>query len=108
LAALSFDQLTLGASLHLSQIYEILQNINGVLGADVSNFGFKIPAGQNPTAYLQSRGVTFLGGGVVAPVQDFLRIFGARPDTSHPGKVLPAELAIVDVPSTDVTITAES
>jgi uncharacterized phage protein gp47/JayE len=108
LAALSFDQLTLGASLHLSQIYEILQNVDGVLGADVSNFGFKIPAGLNPTSYLQSRGVTFLAGGVVAPVQDFLRIFGARPDTSHPGRVLPAELAIVDVPSTDVTITAES
>src|SRR5271157_2033982 len=108
LAALSFDQLTLGTSLHLSQIYEILQSVDGVLGADVSNFGFKIPAGQNPTAYLQSRGVTLLAGGVVAPVQDFLRIFGARPDTGHPGKILPAELASVDVPSTDVTITAES
>ena len=108
LTALSFDQLTLGASLHLSQIYEILQNVEGVLGVDVSNFGFKVPTGQDPTTYLQSRGVTWLAGGIVAPVQDFLRIFGARPDTTHPGKVLPAELAYVDVPAQDVTITAEN
>jgi uncharacterized phage protein gp47/JayE len=101
LTALSFDQLELGQALHLSQMYAVLQGVTGVVGADVTRFGFKDPTG---------RGVTLLAGGVVAPVQDFLRIFSARPDPDphHPGQILPAEMATIESPTQDVSIVAES
>ena len=107
LAAMSFDALDLAESVHLSAIYAVLQSVPGVVGADVTRFGFKIPAGQDPITYLQSRGVTWLAGGVVAPVQDFLRIFPARPDPNNPGSVLPAEMAAIATPSQDVIIAVE-
>jgi len=37
-------------------------------------------------------------------VQDRLRIFPARPSSSNPGIILPAELAALENPSTDLTI----
>jgi uncharacterized phage protein gp47/JayE len=109
--ALSFDSLDLAESIHLSQIYAILQKVPGVTGADVTRLGFKQPAGMTAgkfQAYLDSRGVTRLGDGTVVPVQDFLRIFPAHPDTANVGQVIPAEVAWVDTPSQDVLITAES
>ena len=106
--ALSFDLLNLGESLHVSRIYLILQNVPGVVGADVTRFGFKEPAGvADFQAYQDARGVTRLTDGSVAPVQDFLRIFPARPNSSRPGKVSPAELAWIESPSTDIAIAAQ-
>jgi uncharacterized phage protein gp47/JayE len=102
-AALSFDQLELGEALHLSQIYAVLQGVSGVIAADVTQFGFKNTA----STFLAQRGVTFLPNGMPAPVQDFLRIFAALPDPNNPGQVLAAELAWVETPSQDVTITAQ-
>jgi uncharacterized phage protein gp47/JayE len=103
LAALSFDQLDLGEALHLSLIYSALQSVTGVVAADVMLFGFK----NDSNSFLLSRGVDVLPDGTVAPVQDFLRIFAARPNPAQPGKVLPAELACVETPAQDVTITAQ-
>lgn len=103
LAALSFDKLELGEALHLSMIYEVLQNSPGIIAADVTRFGFKSVS----IPFLQSRGVTFQPNGSVAPVQDFLRIFAARPDPSHRGRVLAAELAWSEAPSQDVLITVQ-
>jgi predicted phage baseplate assembly protein len=108
LVAFSFDQLDLGQSLHLSQVYSLLQNVAGVIAVDITRFGFRQPAGITDfRAYLISRGVTWLPDGTVAPVQDFLRIFSARPDPTQTGSVLPAEVAWIETASQDVTITAQ-
>jgi uncharacterized phage protein gp47/JayE len=103
LDALSFDELDLGEPLHLSFIYAVLQGVTGVVAADVTAFGFK----NTSPAFLQSRGVSLLPDGSVAPVQDFLRIFAARPDDTQPGKVLPAELVVVETSTQDVVISAQ-
>jgi hypothetical protein len=103
LAALSFDALELGEALHLSVIYAVLQGVTGVVAADVTQLAFK----NQSASFLQTRGASFLQNGSVAPVQDFLRIFPARPDPDHPGQVLPAELAWIETPSQDVLITAQ-
>ena len=103
LDALSFDELDLGEPLHLSFIYAVLQGVTGVVAADVTSFGFR----STSPAFLQSRGVTLLPDGSVAPVQDFLRIFAARPDDTQPGKVLSAELVVVETPTQDVIISAQ-
>jgi predicted phage baseplate assembly protein len=101
--ALSFDALGLAEPLHLSRIYAVLQRAQGIVAADVTRFGFKNAS----IPFLQSRGATFLPNGSVAPVQDFLRIFAARPDPSRPGQVVPAELAWIETPSQDVLITVQ-
>ena len=103
LAALSFDALALAEPLHLSTIYTVLQRAPGVVAADVTRFGFKDAS----IAFLQSRAAIFLPNGGVAPVQDFLRIFAARPDSSRPGQVVPAEIAWVETPAQDVLITLQ-
>jgi hypothetical protein len=103
LAALSFDALELGEALHLSVIYAVLQGVTGVVAADVTQLAFK----NQSASFLQTRGTSFLQNGSAAPVQDFLRIFPARPDPDHPGQVLPAELAWIETPSQDVLITAQ-
>jgi hypothetical protein len=103
LEALAFDELKLGEALHLSMIYSVLQNVPGVIAADVTRFGFK----NGSIPFLLARGVTFLPNGSVGPVQDFLRIFAARPNPDRPGQVVPAELASIETPSQDVLITAQ-
>ncbi|HEV2387300.1 MAG TPA: baseplate J/gp47 family protein [Candidatus Acidoferrales bacterium] len=111
LAGLAFDQLSLGQTIHLSQIYLLLQGVAGVTGVEVTLLGFKRPAGMSDSdfqAYLDSRNVTRLADGAVAPVQTNLRIFSARPDPANPGRVLPAEMARIETPSQDVTITAQN
>jgi uncharacterized phage protein gp47/JayE len=108
-AALSFERLTLGESLHLSHIYAVLQAVSGVVAAEVTQLGFKQPAGVTDFhAYQAGRGVTLLSNGSAAPVQDFLRVFPARPDPNAAGAVLPAELAAIENPLQDIQITAQS
>ena len=103
LNALSFDALELGQALHLSFIYAVLQSVPGVVAADVTRFAFLDDA----TDFLMSRGVQFLPNGTAAPVQDFLRIFSARPDPDRPGRVLPAEMACLEMPSQYLLISAQ-
>src|SRR5579859_5628917 len=110
LAALSFDNLNLGESIHLSRIYSVLQEVAGVEAVDITNFSFRQPDGMSAAdfkAYLDSRAVERLTDGSVAPVQGHLRIFSARPDPVTPGKVLPAELAWIETPGQDVSISAQ-
>jgi hypothetical protein len=103
LTTLSFDALGLAEPLHLSMIYAVLQRSPGVVAADVTRFGFKDAS----IPFQRSRGATFLPNGSVAPVQDFLRVFAARPDPSRPGRVTPAELVWIETPSQDVLITVQ-
>lgn len=100
-AALAFDALRLGQPLHLSDLYRVLQDVEGVVFADIDLFHFKPPTGLGFWAL-----IVFLlrRGADLRPVQGHLRIFPARPDPDQPGQVLPAELAAVESPSQDITI----
>ena len=110
LGALSFDALRLGQSIHLSAIYAILQAVPGIIAVDIDHFGFRQPDGMSAAdfdVYQDRRAVLRLTGGTVAPVQEHLRMFSGRPDRSVPGTVLPAELAVIQTPDDDVSITAQ-
>ncbi len=108
LDALSFDRLALGQSIHLSDIYRILQDVPGVESADIDHLMFKQPLGMSSPdfqIFLDGRAITRLPDGSSDPVQGHLRIFGARPDPAGPGTVLPAEMAEIASPTQDVTLT---
>jgi len=107
LDALSFDNLRLGQSIHLSDLYRVLQDVPGVVYVDVDRLMFKQPAWMPLLLFLillWLRGVQFLPGFVPAPVQAHLRIFSARPAPFVTGAILAAELAAVESPTQDVTI----
>lgn len=110
LEALSFDALRLGQSIHLSAIYAVLQAVPGIVAVDIDHFGFRQRDGMSAAdfdVYQDRRAVLRLSGGPVAPVQEHLRMFSGRPDRSVPGTVLPAELAVIQTPDDDVSITAQ-
>jgi hypothetical protein len=94
LAALSFDSLRFGQPLDLSEIYAVLQQVNGVSFVDIDLFHFK----DQSATFLATRGAT------VDPVQRSLRIFSARPNSIPWPPALPAELAMVEVPAEDIQI----
>jgi uncharacterized phage protein gp47/JayE len=109
LDALAFDNLKLGKSLHLSGMFSALQNVPGVTAVDIDLFAFRQPDGMSASdfnAYQDSRGVERMPDGSVALTQGHLRVFSARPDSTTPGRVFPAELATVQVPGQDISITA--
>ncbi len=89
LGALSFDALRFGQPLALSEVYAVLQGVEGVSFVDVDLFHFKD----------QSAGSLAARGATAAPVQRMLRIFSARPNPSPPPPALPAELAVVEAPA---------
>ncbi len=108
LEAMSFDQRRLGQPVHLSDVYRVLQDVPGVTAVDVGTLRFKRPAGLSDSdfaAYLDGRGVSRRPDGAPDPVQGHLRIYPSRPDPIRPGGVRPAELAWVEAPARDVTIT---
>lgn len=103
LAALSFEALEIGQALHLSRVYAVLQAVEGVAAVDVDELAFA----DADLDELRRRGAELLPGGAVAPLQPHLRIFGARPDPTRPGRVLAGELATVATPAEDLVIRAE-
>lgn len=106
LDALSFDAMSLGESVNLSDMYRVIQDVPGVRFVDVDRFMFKLSSFGgfwNALIELWRRGV--LGAGfAVNPVQSRLRIFPARTDPANPGSVLPAELAAIEAPDEDVVL----
>jgi predicted phage baseplate assembly protein len=106
LEALSFDAMSLGQAVNLSDMYRVIQDVPGVRFVDIDRFLFKLSSFGGFWAVLVElwrRGA--LGPGwTVDPVQSRLHIFAARPDPAHPGSVLPAELAAVEQPDEDVTL----
>jgi hypothetical protein len=97
LDSLSFDRLRFGEPVHLSEIYTTLQNVAGVVSVDVNDLNFK------------STDAAFRAAHRVDPnakPQPHLFALPARPQPGTVLNVLPAELAVVETPSEDVTITA--
>jgi Baseplate J-like protein len=93
LQALSFDALDFGRPVQLSDVFRVLQSAPGVAVVDVDVLDFKDPAEQ--TARRLEPG----------SLQPRLAIFSARADEQSPGGVRPGELARVESPTQDVTIT---
>jgi uncharacterized phage protein gp47/JayE len=94
LSALSFASLQFGQPLALSEMYAVLQRVEGVGSVDIDLFHFK----DQSAGFLAARGAT------IEPVQRSLRIFSARPNSIPSPPVLPAELAVVETPAEDVQI----
>jgi hypothetical protein len=94
LNALSFDSLRFGQPLAVSEIYAVLQQVEGVDSVDIDLFHFK----NQSAGFLAARGAT------VDPVQRSLRIFSARPNSIPSPPVLPAELAVVETRTEDIEI----
>ena len=95
LTALSFDARSLAQPVYLSDMYRLLQNVEGVTAVDVNALDLK------------SSNATFRAAHGLDPAQGHLQshllMLPARPAGST-GIVLTAELAIVEVPAEDVTL----
>jgi len=94
LSAFSFESLRFGQPLALSEVYAVLQQVEGIDSVDIDLFQFK----NQSAAFLATRGAT------AEPVQRSLRIFSAQPNSILSPPVLPAELAVVETPAEDVQI----
>jgi predicted phage baseplate assembly protein len=94
LSAFSFESLRFGQPLALSEVYAVLQQVEGIDSVDIDLFQFK----NQSAAFLATRGAT------ADPVQRSLRIFSARPNSIPSPPVLPAELAVVETLAEDVQI----
>lgn len=105
---LSFDRQRLGQSLHLSDFYRVLQRVDGVVFVDIDHFHFKPPEGGSFFELLIFLFLILRRGATLEPVQNHLRIFGARPDDDQPGTVRPAELAVLAAPEQDAVIEQRS
>lgn len=97
LALLSFDQMTFHQAVHLSRVYAALQAVPGVSAVDVILLAYR----RNDAAFLKDHPII-----PNVQAQPHLFILPARPGGPLDDPVLPAELAVVAVPSTDVLITA--
>jgi uncharacterized phage protein gp47/JayE len=94
LEALSFEVLRFGQPLHLSDIYQVLQDVAGVMWVKVTLLQFK----DRSPAFLASRGADD------RPVQERLRIYPARVIPGPPDTVMPAEQAWIEAPTYDATL----
>lgn len=109
-AAFSFDAARLGEPVFVSEIFRVLQDVDGVEWVDVDELGIKRPPGLSDASWeaeLTRRGVERTATGAVVPVQSRLRILPARPDPDWRGRVLPAELGRIEAPTHDVTLIGE-
>lgn len=108
LDTLSFNSLEFAQSVHLSDVYAILQNVPGVVSVDIDLFMFKQKANVidiDFDNFLNDRGIKRHSDGMPKPIQNHLWVLPARPNTASNGPiVLPAELASIESPSQDVTI----
>jgi predicted phage baseplate assembly protein len=97
IAALAFEALSFGQSVTLSDVYAVLQDVTGVESVDVDVLQFKRHETMT-TAQLAARGAT------TAPLQQRLRIFGARANRPPLRGASPAEQARLESPDTDLLL----
>lgn len=98
--ALSFDQLDLGQSLDLSDVYSVLQAVQGVTHVTIQQLSFKRPHGMSGAdfvKYLQDRNATFLPDGTQDPIQQRLRIRGARPPKDAQGHIILGAITAAEI-----------
>jgi predicted phage baseplate assembly protein len=98
--ALSFDRTLLGTPVHLSDVYRMIQDVDGVLASDIDELQAKRPADRNRP------GADRLPDGTPAPVQAHLQVERAQPDPARPGRIIAAELAVLERPARDLTLSA--
>ena len=98
--ALSFDRALLGTPVHLSDVYRVIQDVDGVLASDIDELQAKRPADRNRP------GADRLPDGTPAPVQAHLQVERAQPDPARPGRIIAAELAVLERPARDVSLSA--
>jgi len=98
--ALSFDRALLGTPVHLSDVYRVIADVDGVLAADVDELQARRPADRDRP------GADRLPDGTPAPVQAHLQVERAQPDPARRGRIIPAELPVVERPARDITLTA--
>ncbi len=107
LEALSFDALDLGRSVHLSDLYAVLQQVPGVVSVDIDQLGFKQPTTVSDgefLIFLNDRGTSRRANGSIDPVQGHLRIHPARPNPGTGPSVLAAEQAWIENPGQDIIL----
>jgi Baseplate J-like protein len=97
LFALSFDQRRFAQPVYLSDIYRVMQKVDGVVAVDLDLLNLK----STDAGFRAAHGVD----DTLPQPQARLLMLPARPGGT-PGTVLPAELAIVEVPSQDVVLSA--
>ena len=97
LEALSFDRRQLAEPVFLSDIMRILQEVEGVESVDVDTLDYKNAAAGFRAEHAVDESL--------GPLQTRLLMLPARYSGSE-GKVLPAELATVDVAAMDITLRA--
>jgi predicted phage baseplate assembly protein len=98
--ALSFDNALLGTPLHLSDVYRVIQDVDGVLASDIDELQAKRPAARDRP------GADRLPDGTPAPTQAHLQVERAQPDPARPGRIVAAELAVLETPARDLSISA--
>lgn len=112
--AFAFDRVQMGRPVHLSDAYAVLQGVAGVMAVDVDLLHLKDHTDLTP-AERAVRAVT------VEPVQAHIRLYPARPTPADPTlidryqsaaylpepppPVLPAEMAWIENPATDIILT---
>ncbi|MEZ6242097.1 MAG: hypothetical protein R3B57_03550 [Phycisphaerales bacterium] len=105
--AFSYDTLTLGQPVPLSDVYVVLQNVTGVSSVFVQRLMFRQDEDVSDAQFddfLDDRGVERDSSDAPISVQPRLRIYPARADNLA-GTVTPAELAVVTDASRDIVIT---
>ena len=73
LDSLDFDRVDLGQPVHLSDVYALLQDVDGVVAVDLDILMFKQPTGVTTTRFYQDlrrRSVHFSGPGPTGPPKD--------------------------------------
>lgn len=98
--ALSFERAQLGTPVHLSDLYRVIQDVDGVLAADVDELQAKRPIDRDRP------GADRRPDGTPAPAQAHLQVQRAQPDAAATGRVVPGELAIIESLARDVTVVA--
>lgn len=100
LDALSFDRAVLGTPLHLSDMYRVIQDVPGVRSSDIDELQAKRPADR------QRPGADRLPDGTPVPAQAHLQVERAQPHATVRGRIVPAELPVIETAARDVTIGA--
>ncbi len=98
LTDLSFDVRQFGQPVYLSEMFSVLQGVDGVIAVDVTKLDFK----NSDSAFRAAHGVD----DTLGQPQPHLLMLPARPSGTS-GVVLPAELAQVEAPEQDVVLRAQ-